>query len=194
MPKPLPKLTIKINILKPQGNPEKLYLRLSKWALSTGRYIIIFVEIIVLAAFVSRFKFDSDFADTKEKIDQQIPFIESRKTDEQLIRQTQLQLATIKDIRLNAISYISTLKSIASQTPLGVKINNLNISKKDGRIGFSLNGNTKTNAELISFVSGLKTEKSFSEVTLNSLGFEEALLNFSISGNIKQTNIQNQQL
>lgn len=193
MPNSPKKLSININILKPQGNPEKFYVRISRWALSTGRYIIIFVEIIVLAAFVSRFKFDSDLAETKEKIDQQIPFIENLRIDEQLIRQTQLQLATIKDIRSNSINYTTVIQSIANQTPQGVKINTLNIEKEKSKVTFKISGHSQTNADLASLIVGLRSDNNFSDVGLSSIGLEQSVLTFSISGSIKNINKKDQQ-
>lgn len=192
--KPAPKLSIKINILKHQGNPEKFYIRLISWALSTGRYIIILVEIVVLAAFLSRFKFDSDFADTKEKIDQHIPFIKSRAVDELIIRQTQLQLATIKDIRLNSINYNNVLRSIANQTPSGVKISSLHIEKKEGTVGLKITAEAKTNSDIINFVGGLKSDNNFSGVALESIGLDKTLISFSVSATVNHISSQNQQL
>ncbi len=195
MPNSAPhKLSININILKPQGNPEKTYVRISRWALSTGRYIVIFVEIIVLAAFLSRFKFDADLADTKEKIDQQIPFIESLKPDEQLIRQTQLQLATIKDIRLNSINNAAVLQSIASYTPQGVRIVTLGMEKTDNRINLRITGRSQTNNDLASFVTGLRNDKNFSEINLVNVGLDEAVITFSLTGVVNPTTSQDQNI
>lgn len=194
MPNPARKISIDINILKPQGNPEKFYFRITRWALSTGRYIIIFVEIIVLTAFVSRFKFDSDLADTKEKIDAQIPFIESLKIDESIARQTQLQLATIKDIRENSVDYSLVLQSIANQTPQGVKLSSLNLTKESNKVIFKLAGKAETNTDLASFMAGLREDKQFSEVNLNTVGVEQSVISFSVSGNVKNTGQKDQQL
>src|SRR5688500_12046830 len=96
MPKPeSPKLVINLDLLKPQSDPEKILVKFIRWLLKAGRYIFIFVEAIVLIAFITRFKLDEDLASKKEAIEQQIPYIESLKPYEILIRQNQLKLATI---------------------------------------------------------------------------------------------------
>lgn len=192
MPNPTPhKFAIKINILKPQGNPEKIVVRISRWALSTGRYIVIFIEIIVLTAFLSRFKFDADLADTKEKIDQQIPFIESLKSDESLVRQTQLQLATVKDIRLNSIDHPQVLQSIARYTPQGVRIITLGLEKSDKSVNLRISGRAQSNNDLASFLAGLKQDKNFSEITLTNAGLDQSVITFGLTGTVNPINKQN---
>ena len=62
---------INLDLLRPQSSPEKLFSRLLRWLLSTGRYIFIFVEALVLIVFISRFKLDDDLASKKEAIEQQ---------------------------------------------------------------------------------------------------------------------------
>ncbi len=102
MPKKIGGFDIRLNLLHPLGSQEPILTRFIRWLLSSGRYIVIVVEAIVLIAFLSRFKFDADLQNTKEAIEAQLPFIQSLKADEALIRRTQLQLATVKDIRLNS--------------------------------------------------------------------------------------------
>lgn len=189
MPASQSRTSLHINILQPQGNPEKLYVRLTRWLLSTGRYIIIVVEIIVLGAFVSRFKIDSDLETTKESTEQQVPFIESLKQDEQLIRQTQLQLATIRDVRQNSPDYSLILQKISAQQPLGIKVISLNLEKNPGVISLKITGQAKTNNDLSSFVAGLKTDSAFSEINLAGAGVDQSIITFSITGSVR-SNLQ----
>src|SRR3989344_3939157 len=100
MPKPKStKLIINFDLLKPQSNPEKTSVKILRWLLSTGRYIFIFVEAVVLIAFITRFKLDEDLASKNEAIKQQVPYIQSLKSTENLIRQTQLKIASINSIK-----------------------------------------------------------------------------------------------
>lgn len=182
MPKKTPGIKIRLDLLKPQGENIKIFTKASKWLLSTGRYIIIFVEALVLVAFLSRFKFDADLATTKEAIDQQVPFIQSQKTDEELIRQVQMQLATIKDIKLTSPDYHLILNKIAQQTPTGVRINNITLNKGVGKVDFKITGSSQTNNDLTTFILGLKEEVGFEGVTISSIGLEEDVTNFTITG------------
>src|SRR3990167_2341698 len=112
MPKKTLKTGINLDLLKPQSNPEKITVKVFRWLLSTGRYIFIFVEAIVLIAFILRFKLDADLAEKKEAIEQQIPYIESLKPYEVLIRESQLKISTMRASKSEVIDYPQTLKKI----------------------------------------------------------------------------------
>ncbi len=82
--------------LLPQENWEKgTFGRLLKWALTVGRYIVIITELIVILAFLSRFKFDRDLTDLNEKVKQQQAIVQSSAQFEQKFRFLQKQLLYI---------------------------------------------------------------------------------------------------
>jgi len=131
MPKAKHKLAINLNLLKPQSNPEKLPVKLIRWLLSSGRYIFVLVNALVLIAFGTRFKLDADLADKKYKIEEQIPYIDSLRPYEIIIRETQLKLLTIDTVKKSSPDWAATLKKIADQTPTSIKITNINIKRDD---------------------------------------------------------------
>lgn len=186
MAKHLPKGGITLNLFKPQSNPEKIFVKLIRWLLSTGRFIFIFVEAIVLIAFILRFKLDADIASKKEAIEQQIPYIESLKPYELLIRQTQLKLSTIDTVKTSFQNYPQILKDIADQIPSGVKITSINLAKEINQIKVLLSGEAQNNNDLNIFFLGIKQDPNFSNINFTSIGFEKGLINFSISGSFKQ--------
>lgn len=185
MPKFKPALSIKFNLLKPQSNPEKLPVRLLRWLLSTGRYLLIFVEALVLIAFIARFKLDADLAAKKEAIDGQIPYIESLKPYEILIRQTQLKLSTIGNIKKNTLDWAVILKKIADQTPTGVTLAGINMTKDIDNITVRMTGSTQINSDLTNFIAGLKEDNAFSNVNLGSVALEEEVIKFTIDTTVK---------
>lgn len=182
MPKsPKVKLSIHLDLLKPQSNPEQLPLKLIKWLLSSGRYIFIFVEAIVLTAFIARFKLDADLQANKEAIEQQIPYIESLKPFETSIRQIQFKLSAIDTFYKTYADYPKVIKIIADQTPDGVKIISLNLEKSIDKITIRLNGQAQNNKDLATFLGGLKQDQSFTNTSITSIGFEKGSLTFSVS-------------
>lgn len=190
MPKPQnPKLAIHLDLLHPQSNPEKLPVRLIRWLLSTGRFIFVFVEALVLLAFIARFKLDADLASKKEAIEQQIPYIESLKPYEIFIRQTQLKLSTIDSIKKNSVDYPVILKKIADQTPPQVKIVSLNLGKNIDSASVQISAQAQTNNDLASFTTGLNGDPIFSDVNLTSVGLEQGVINFTISTSVKLTQL-----
>ena len=187
MPKiPSPKLKINLDLLKPQSSPEKILSKLLRWLLSTGRYIFIFVEALVLLAFFLRFSLDEKLQSNNEAIEKQLPYIQSLKSLELSVRETQLKLSTIDSFYTNYADYSQTLKKIADQTPLGVKLGSLNLQKNVGKINIQLTAQAQNNADLASFLFGLKQDPFFSAVNITSIGFEKGSLNFSLTaeGNI----------
>lgn len=179
--KPIKFPTIKLDLLRPQSSPEKLLSRLFRWLLSTGRYIFIFLEALVLIVFISRFKLDEDLESNKEAIEQQVPYIESLKPVEILIRQTQRKLSTISSFYSSYANYPQILKKLAAQTPIGVKIVSLNLEKSINKVAINLNAQAENNNALAIFIQGLKDDPAFSEVNVTSIGFEKGSLNFSVS-------------
>jgi len=152
-----------------------------RWILSSGRFLIIFVEILVLATFILRFKFDADILATKEAIEEQVPFIESLQSDEDLIRRTQFQISTIRNIKQENPAYHLILQKIASQTPNGVTLRNLSLQKQTGNVEIKMSGTTSSNINLTGFLIGLKKDSFFKNVNLTSTSFEQDVINFSIT-------------
>lgn len=181
MPAKTHKLSIKLDLLKPQSSSEKIPVKFLRWLLSSGRYIFIFVEALVLIAFIARFKLDADLESKKEEIDQEIPFIESLKSYEVLIRQTQLKLSTIKTFRTDSLDYPLLLKKVADQTPNNVKIISLRLEKSVGKITIAITAQAQTNNDLLSFITGLKEDGYFSQVNLTSVGLEQGIIRFVVN-------------
>lgn len=180
MPKAKGSITIKLNLLKPQSNPEKLIKKLIRWLLSSGRYVFVFVEAIVLIAFITRFKFDADLAAKKEAIEEQIPYIESLKPYETLIRETQLKLSTINDIRKNASDWSADLEKIAEQTPLTLKITSIKMAENMQAPTIRILGQVQSGGDLSSFITSLKGDPAFGNVALTSIGMDQGLIQFSL--------------
>jgi len=188
------KLVVNLNLLKPQGNPERLPVRLIHWLLSAGRYIFVVVNGLVLIAFIARFKLDADLASKKEAIEEQIPYVESLRPYEILIRETQLKLSTIDNLKTSSPDWPTILKKIADQTPISVKITAINIGKNVGTATIHITGQTQNNNDLASFIMGLKGEGAFSEVNLANIGLEQGVINFTIDASAKLINLKGKSL
>jgi hypothetical protein len=104
----MPAPTAKVNLLPPSEFEQSFWGRFLKWAVTTGRHIIIIVELVVILAFFSRFKLDEDLRNWNEQINGQISYLES-----QLPRQTEfLKLQK----RLNLASQMLSLRLMAGDT------------------------------------------------------------------------------
>ena len=187
MPKKKNPLAINLNLLKPQGNPEKIAVRLFRWLLSSGRYIFIFVEALVIIAFIARFKLDSDLQSRKEAIEEQIPYIESLRPYEILIRNIQTKLSFVKETKQNSPDFPAVFKKIAAQVPSSVKISGINIEKNTGNTLIHISGQGLVNSDITAFFKGLKEDPDFKNVNIANVGLEEGMLKFSIDASLKTT-------
>lgn len=182
MPKPNSvRLKIHLDLLKPQSNPVKIYLKLFQWLLSTGRYIFIFVEGLVLLAFLARFKLDADLANLTTAIEEQIPYVERLRPYDLRIRQTQLKLTNITSIDSSNPSYKDAIAKIALQTPVGIRILSINLDKDVGKINIVINGESTKNSDVGFFIRGLKTDSYFSNANLASISVEKKIIKFTIN-------------
>lgn len=182
-----PHLRVILNLLYPQGIPQKLPVRFLKWLISYGRFIVVIVEIVVLVSFALRFKFDADLADLKEKINSQVPFLESLVLDEALIKQTQLRLASIRSTYTFAPMWSKTLTELSSQMPTGIKLTSLNLERapQDSGLTFKVGAQTPSNNDVAVFLTSLKRSQFFKDINLASVSFDQGVIVFTIIGTAK---------
>lgn len=175
----------KVNLLIHKGEQIKLYVKLIRWMLSSGRYIIVFVEIIVISAFIYRYKLDAELDDLQEKIKEQIPYLQSLKNDETLIRQTQLKLSTVKQVRKESPDFAQTILDIAKITPKTIKLTTINLDRTQSfpKTNLLITGQTPSNVELSAFLKALKNNPKFTGINLTNISFEGQTV-FTIVGSL----------
>lgn len=175
---------IYINLLISQTELARFYLKPLRWILSSGRFIIILVEFVVIGGFVLRFKLDSDLVDLQDKIKEQLPYIQSLRSDEIQVRQTQFQLQTAKQVRLDNQNLSAALTKVAQATPRNVRTLGVNLDRSQAAPKTTLRilAVAGSNYEVSAFVKALQADQSFSAVSLASITFEKPLINFTITG------------
>lgn len=185
----LPKPKIKVNLLYPQGLPQKLPTLFLNWLLSYGRVILILVEIMVLATFAMRFSLDAQISDNKELIQKQTQPLTILANEEASIRQTQFKLQFISSKMNQNIDLSNTLGKFAANVPAGLRLNNISIDNSvPAQPSFRATGTASTNTEVNYFVSLLRKEPTFTDIALTSLGVDQNRITFSLVGNLKPTN------
>ncbi len=175
----------KINLLIRRGEKVALLTRLIKWTLTSGKLIVVLVEIITIGAFVMRYKLDGDLSQLQDSIKNEVPYLESLKADELLIRQTQFKIATIRQTKTETLDFSQVITKIANITPKNIKISNIAFDRTQSfpKTLFNLSGTTPSNIELSVFMSSLQKDPSFTEVTLTNISFEGQIL-FTITGSL----------
>lgn len=182
---------LKVNLLIHKGDQSQMAAKLLKWILSSGRFIVIFVELIVISAFIYRYKLDTDLADIQEKINNQIPYLESMADAERQIRQTHFQLQTISQLKRENPHYTEAINKIAKNIPKNTQLNNLNLElvSPSPKVKFIISGQAPANTNgLSAFIKALKKDPSFSEVNLTNIAFENNI-KFTITGTLPRGGI-----
>lgn len=135
-----------------------------KWALSVGRYIVIFTELIVLAAFFSRFYFDRKLSDLHEEIAQKQAIVESARDLELEARRIQSRLYQSKIILASDIPSNSILSNLAQITPTDIIYNTVYITATS----VVITANANSDGSLAVFLSNLRQIK-FTDISLDSV-------------------------
>ncbi len=179
----IPKLRLKLNLLYPQGLTDKLPIKFIKWLISYGRFIVIAVEIIVVTAFVFRFKLDANLDNLKRKINNEKPFIEGLSADEALIKQSQFRLTTISSKYKEMDNWAEIFPTISKHVPAQVRFTSVSLEKDEkSKIGFKINGKSKSNIDLSNFINNLKKDEKLKNINLETVSLDQGEINFTISG------------
>lgn len=136
-----------------------------KWLLTIGRYIVIFTELIVILAFLSRFKLDRDLTDLYKQIEQKQAIIQSSADFESDFRFLQQQLSIIQGLRKEQLKTNQLLEEISALTPVDVSFSDLNISGDNA----SFTASALSEAGLATFINNLKKSSRFSDINIDSL-------------------------
>lgn len=176
-----------INLLPREDFDRTTLGRILKWSLTTFRYIVIFVELIVVAGFLSRFYFDVRISDLNDEIKQQVAVINNRRDDEMEFRRAQLKLSVLSSISDDSNSMQPIIEKIASYMPQDTKLESL--SKEDDQI--TIIASTLTDSSMNNLVSLLILDDAFTNVVLNNVEQDEdaILFQFRITANIVFENL-----
>lgn len=133
------------------------------WALTVGRYIVIITELIVILAFLSRFKLDRDLTDLYEEIKQKQAIIESASDFEKDFRFLQKRLATIQGLEKKQLGAARVLAELTRLTPLDVSFSDFSSTSEE--IDFT--ATALSEAGLATFLRNLKTSPRFENLNLS---------------------------
>jgi Tfp pilus assembly protein PilN len=167
----LPALRSKHRILTPHINlyPEdpfdaSILGKGLKWALSIGRHIVIFTELVVIGSFLSRFVLDRQLSDLNKEIVQKQAVVESYGTLEDDFRALQLQTRDIASIIDDQGQYV-VLEVLARLTPPEIRFTQVSY----GNNALSLQGISLSNDALNIFVEGMRRDPAFSTVSISNI-------------------------
>ena len=151
-----------INLLPREEFEKKPIGKFLAWALSVGRYIIIFTELIVILAFLSRFKLDRDLADLNQSIREKQAIITAASKFEKEFTFLQARLIAIRKIKTEKASVTQTIALVSSLTPIDVAISNL----KFGKDKVQISAVALSERGLGTFLANLSASPNFGTINL----------------------------
>lgn len=161
------KITIdqtKINLAPKDPFYESFIGKITTWALSIGRYLVIFTELVVIVSFLSRFNLDRQVTDLNTEILKQQRIIESYGDLEQNVRDVQKKIENYRQI--DATQPIPQVFEVLSQiTPEDVTYSELTV--QNGTVLISAHANSR--AALDRFILNLQSSSFFSKVVSDSI-------------------------
>ncbi len=155
---------IAINLVPKDPFYETVLGRVLKWALSAGRYIVIFTELVVIASFATRFTLDRQLTDLNSEVLVKQSIAESYGELEASFRSAQQKLLeyqklTAEEPILDNFTYMSEV------TPTGVMLSELVISNSQ----VLASGTTLSQAAFNIFINNLQLSPHFISVNLNTV-------------------------
>lgn len=117
-----------INLLPASEFEQSFWGKFLRWAITAGRYIIIVTELVVILAFLSRFKLDRDLADLTETIEGQKSVLEAQAPSEAKFREVQSKLTAIDRMLEKQMRTAEKMDQITGKLSSEVKLTSLIIS------------------------------------------------------------------
>lgn len=183
MPKPkVPK--IDVNLLPKDPFFETPVGKMLRWALSVGRYIVIFTELVVIMSFATRFSLDRQVTDLNDSINQKQIIIESFGDFEAEIREIQRKIDQYQQIE-QTDNIADVFPKLTAVTPLDVTLDTLELTSTE----LTMTGQTLSNNSLNLLINNLELSPDFSEVSVNTIESGDKKnpgLQFSISAVTQQ--------
>lgn len=170
-----------INLLPQEEFETSITGRLLRWAMTTFRFIVIVTELIVMAAFLSRFWLDARNSDLNDLLRVKGAQISVQSDFEKTFKDLQGRLKIVQELD-KVVMPSEILTKVIAKVPNEVNLQSISNQEDSAQI----KGIAGSELSIAQFVSNLKADKSFKEVTLGQLGSSEnnnALTLFTIKIN-----------
>lgn len=169
----------------PQEEWEKTALgKILIWSLTVGRWIVIITELVVIIAFLSRFKLDRDLTDLNELIKQQQAIIDVSSEFEKEFRFIQKRVSAIENLRQSELKAENIINELAMLIPIDVTLQDIRVTPKE----ITLKASSLSESGLSTFIRNLKNSSQFMNVVVTkiAMGEEETVgISFELKTHIK---------
>lgn len=171
----MPKSKSLINLLPQEEFDASIVGRILKWAMGTFRIIVIVTEMVVMAAFLSRFWLDAQNSDLTDAIKIKTAQIAAQSDLETQFRNLQNKLNVFKLLDQGKTP-TDRLEAIASKVPPDVTISTMSIEDSET----SVKGSSTSELGVAQFISNIKNDTNFKGVQIGSISSSEENQNLTV--------------
>jgi len=159
-----------VSLLPDAENPNSFGSRLLLWLTSVGRFIIVFTELIVICAFISRFWLDRKNSDLSEIVRQQKAILESTQDFEKEYSLLQQRLKVIKNFYTQRPDYSAKIISLTESTPPDIIFTSINFDLDDkSNITADLSATALNNETINRFINNLVSNPDIRTVDVKNI-------------------------
>ncbi len=173
-----------VNLLPQEEFAASTAGRVLTWILSTFRIIVIITELIVVAAFVSRFWLDAKISNLNDELTQRQSIIKSFSDLEKNFKLAQKKLKFFSEITKEDNKFFPVLSSSVSLLPPEVTLIKWNLDKGVLKI----TATSFSEQSILQFVSNLEHSGKFENVSVDQIDIkaDKPGVNFTISASLKK--------
>jgi len=157
-----------INLLPQEEFNVSITGRVLKWAMGTFRIIVIVTEMVVMAAFLSRFWLDAQNSDLSNAIKVKSAQITAQASVEKEFRTVQSKVNIFKEIQTSAKS-AQIIDAVTSKLPADAILTSISVSEGTGLIS----GTSQDESGIAQFITNLKSDNTFKSVDLAGVNSSE---------------------
>ena len=174
----MPKKKKEISLLpEKKGGLENNFNKVADWLVNTGRWIIVFTQLFVIIAFLSRFWLDQEIADLYAKTSQKVTIIEAAQEFEEEFRSLQNRLIKIDKVNEERQNVNEKIEKIIALLPSQINLRSIQV--RDKEVSFLIV--SRNEQALIDFFKNLIIAPYLEQVSIDSIssktfGLETELL------------------
>ncbi len=163
---PTAKKTVAFNVNLIPDDPffDTIIGRVLRWAVSVGRYIVMFTELIVIISFATRFSLDRQLTDLNDSINQKSNLIQSYGDLEQNIKSAQNKLDQYQQLEQQK-NLADVFPALSAIIPSDVILQTLSIKTNQ----ISLTGTTQSQTSLNLLVNNIQLSTAFRNVSIDRI-------------------------
>ncbi len=156
-----------INLLPKTEFEASFWGKFLKWSLTAGRYIIILTEMVVILAFLSRFKLDKDFQDLNDSISGKKNILEATYQIELDFRGVQNRLAEVKKLLALTPSATALLDALSTEVPAGIAFQSVTMTLTDRSVAIEASADSEQ--AFGQYVNSLTNHKIWTESSIGNI-------------------------